>query len=268
MKEVYAFNVMLVVRSALFYLVLTVYTIFWASLSMIVGPFLPFRARYIFIIHWWTRFVMVWLRISCGITYVVEGKENIPQKPCILYSKHQSTWETFFLQTLFIPQTQVIKRELLSIPFFGWAFKLVSPIAIDRRDRRTAMNQVISQGKERLRDGIWVLIFPEGTRVNPGQRRPFTKGGARLAEASGYPLLPIAHNAGEHWPNNKFLKYPGQIRVVIGPQIHPAGKSADQMTEEGQRWIDETVERISRIKYQGEVSEAVQRNAVEGKLPS
>lgn len=260
--KVAPFPIAQALRSALFQVVLVVSVIIWASLVVIVSPFLPFRRRYVFAITWWSRFITWALKVCCNISYRVEGLENIPKQACIVYSNHQSAWETFFLQTLFYPQATVIKKELLSIPFFGWGFSRVSPIAIDRSDRKTAMQQVIEQGTQRLKDGIWVMIFPEGTRVDAGQRKPFTHGGARLAIASGVPLLPIAHNAGEHWPNNRFLKIPGEIRVVIGTPIWPQGKTETELTAEGERWINNTVDRISQTAYTGaELLEAPESRA-------
>ncbi len=238
----------LYVRSALFYLVLFAFTLLHTSLAMIYGPALPYRKRFHYVIGNYTRFVTHWLRICCGVDYQVIGKENIPDDACVIYSKHQSTWETFFLQTLFAPQVQVIKKELLSIPFFGWAFTMLAPIAIDRANRKEAMEQVISQGSERLNNNIWVLVFPEGTRVDPGQRKPFTKGAARLAVGTNKPILPIAHNSGEHWPNGRFLKYPGTIKVIIGEPIQSRGKSVDELNQLGERWINDTVNNISAIK--------------------
>ncbi|MCP5169473.1 MAG: 1-acyl-sn-glycerol-3-phosphate acyltransferase [Hahellaceae bacterium] len=234
----------LYVKSALFYLVLFTFTLVWTSMGMIIAPALPYRRRFNFIIGNYTRFVIHWLRLCCNVSYQVIGTENIPKEPCIIYSKHQSTWETFFLQTLFSPQAPVIKKELLSIPFFGWCFSLLAPIAIDRSKKREAMAQIISQGQERLEDNIWVLIFPEGTRVNPGERKPFSKGAARLSVTTGKPILPVAHNSGDHWPNQQFLKYPGQIKVVIGAAISPEGKTIETLNAEGEQWVNSTTQAI------------------------
>ncbi|WP_097459522.1 lysophospholipid acyltransferase family protein [Mangrovitalea sediminis] len=232
-------------RSGCFYLCFFLFTIVWSILAMIAGPTLPYNQRFRFIIGNYARAIMWLLRWCCDIHYHVSGLDNIPERPCVIYSKHQSTWETFFLQTLFAPQSQVIKKGLLAIPFFGWAFSLLAPIAIDREKRREAMEEVITQGKRRLDDGIWVLIFPEGTRVNPGERKPFSRGGATLAKESGYPLLPIAHNAGLFWPNNRFLKFPGTVRVVIGRPIAPDQLAVEALTATGERWINDTVEALS-----------------------
>ncbi len=231
---------MLALRSTVFYLGYASSIIIWATLSMVVGPFLPFRARYVFVIKWWTRFAINWLRLTCGIDYRIEGTENIPDEACVILSKHQSQWETFFLQTLFVPQCTLIKKELLSLPFFGWAFRLVRPIAIDRTNRKTALLTLIKQGRERLAEGIWVLVFPEGTRVFPGHRKNYLRGGAALACSVGVPVLPVTHNAGLFWPPHRFLKYPGTVQVIIGPLVPTTDRTPEQVLGEVHSWIDAT----------------------------
>ncbi|MCG8613175.1 MAG: 1-acyl-sn-glycerol-3-phosphate acyltransferase [Pseudomonadales bacterium] len=236
----------LYLRTALFYVVLVIFTFVFTSTAIIIAPALPYRTRFVIVIQGYTKFVINWLRICCNINYQIYGVENIPKDPCIIYSKHQSTWETFFLQTQFAPQTQVIKQELLKIPFFGWAFGLVEPIAIDRSNRKEAIRTVLREGTEKLNQGVWVLIFPEGTRVPTGRRKKFTRGGAKLAISSGKPLLPVAHNSGERWPNNSLLKYPGTVSLVYGQPIDPFGKTEDQLTQEAEHWINTTSEELNR----------------------
>ena len=245
------YNGWLIARSTLFYTLLVPFTILWCSAALVYGPFLNFEQRSRIIIALWCRTVMVLLRWCCGIRYEVQGADNI-RPGSILYSKHESTWETFFIQTLIQPQTQVIKQELLNVPFFGWAFTLVNPIAIDRSDRKKAMAQLMAQGTERLNAGISLMIFPEGTRVDPGQYKPFTKGGARLAIAAGKPLVPIAHNAGDYWPNGRLIKYPGTIRMVIGQPISPKGQDEDSLTRIAERWVLETTARLHEDSWRGE----------------
>ncbi len=249
--SMYDFSVYL--RSAVFYVVLFVFTIVFTSTCTIIGPALPYKVRFRVIIQGYTKFVTEWLRICCKVDYRLEGLEHIPDQPCVIVSKHQSTWETFFLQTLFAPQTQVIKKELLAIPFFGWAFSLVQPIAIDRSNRKEAMKQVLEQGAEKLNNNVWVLVFPEGTRMNPGKTRPFSKGAAALAKHASRPMLPVAHNAGEHWPNDGYLKYPGTIRVVFGPPIHTQNKSVDELTRDAENWINNTVDEISAHQHETDI---------------
>jgi 1-acyl-sn-glycerol-3-phosphate acyltransferase len=159
----------------------------------------------------------------------------------VILAKHQSAWETIAFQQIFPPQTWVLKRELLWIPLFGWALALLRPIAIDRGAGRVAIEQVIEQGRERLQSGIWVVVFPEGTRVAPGTRRRYGIGGAALAAASGYPVVPVAHNAGSFWPRRGFRKRPGMIRVVIGPVIDSHGKTAEEIRRQAEEWIENTM---------------------------
>jgi len=180
----------------------------------------------------------------CGLRFAVEGAENIPRQPCVLYWKHESVWETMAGAVLFPPQTWVVKRELMWVPFFGWGLALLRPIAINRKAGRTAVKQVMSQGRERLANGLFVVIYPEGTRVLPGQERRFGISGAALAKAAGRPILPVAHNAGDYWPRRSFLKRPGVIRLVIGAPIETGGLSHEEITARGRTWIADTIERI------------------------
>src|SRR3989344_228648 len=195
---------------------------------MLLTAILPFPLRYR-IISQWARWQVSLLKILCRLDHRVEGREHLPPGAAIVMSKHQSAWETIVFQQIFPPQTWVLKRELLWIPLFGWALALLRPIAIDRGAGRQAIEQVIEQGRERLQSGIWVVVFPEGTRVAPGTRRRYGIGGAALAAASGYPVVPVAHNAGSFWPRRGFLKRPGTIRVVIGPVIDSHGKTAEEI---------------------------------------
>ncbi|MCJ8169506.1 lysophospholipid acyltransferase family protein [Atopomonas sediminilitoris] len=225
-------------RTALFYLLLASSAFVWGSLSLLVGPFLPFPQRFAFIIGVWTRMAMFFARHVVGIEVRIHGREHIPATPCVIMAKHQSTWETFFLQTLFAPQVQVIKRELLSVPFFGWAFALINPIAIDRSASQQALQQLIEQGCANLKDGVWVLIFPEGTRIPNGRVGKFSRGGAALACAAEVPVLPIAHNAATCWPNQTWWKTPGVIDVVIGAPISPNGQDNRAIVELNTRCRD------------------------------
>lgn len=239
-----AYALLLSIRAVLFYLGYAGSLLIWTTLCLLIAPYMPFRMRYIFVIKAWTVFVSYWLRICCGVSWKIEGLENIPDDPCVILAKHQSQWETFFLQTLFVPQCTIIKKELLGIPVFGWGFRLCEPIAIDRSNKRDALNSLLRQGRERLKDRIWVLVFPEGTRVDPGDRKGFLKGGAALATNTGTPILPIAHNAGLYWPADRFLKYPGTVRVVIGPPIETLDRDLDAVLQETERWINEHTEEI------------------------
>lgn len=237
-------SVLLPVRIALFYLLLAFTAFAWCLVSLVFAPFMSFRTRYRFVVQTWCRSA-VWLaKTVIGLRYEVSGQENIPNRPCVILSKHQSTWETFFLSAYFEPLTQVLKRELLYVPFFGWAIMLLKPIAIDRDNPKTALRQVAKQGQERLEQGAWVLIFPEGTRVPVGQAAKFSRSGAALAVNAKLPVLPIAHNAGTFWPKSGWGKRPGTIRVVIGPAMYAESEGPRAVAELNQRaeeWVNRQV---------------------------
>lgn len=225
--------------------------------TLITAPFgflvtaavvLPMRARF-WIISVWRAGFMAICRYVLGLDYRVIGRENIPDSPSIIFSKHQSAWETVGLQAIFPDQVFVLKKSLLMIPFLGWAFAAVKMISIDRKAGKDALRQVIDQGCERLKAGYWVVIFPEGTRVAPGEKRRFKTGGAHLAVNSGALLVPVAHNAGEFWARNAFVKKPGVITVSIGPAIDPNGRTADEVTAIAERWIDDEMRRLSPQHY-------------------
>ncbi len=220
---------MLFLRSLLFALGMWLSTLIIAPLAVFTFPF-PFATRYAFISQW-ACFNLWWLRLTCRLDFDVRGRENIPSGNAIVFRKHQSAWETLALQKIFPPQVWLLKRELLWVPFFGWGLAMLEPIAIDRGAGRKAVEQLVRQGKERLADGRWVVIFPEGTRVPPGQTGRYGIGGAVLAAKSGYPVVPVAHNAGEFWPRRGFIKRPGTISVVVGPAIVSRGKTAEMIKE-------------------------------------
>jgi 1-acyl-sn-glycerol-3-phosphate acyltransferase len=223
-------------RSSLFLLLQVIITPVYACIALLTFPFPPL-VRYR-IISRWTKIMIFLARVICGIRYRVLGKENIPNKPCVVLSKHQSAWETLAFQSIFPPQVWVLKKELLHIPFFGWGLALMSPIAIDRKSAGKALKQVLDQGQERLRSGFCVVIFPEGTRMKPGTKGKYRAGGAQLAIHSDTLILPVAHNAGELWGRNAFLKYPGTITVSIGKPIRPTGLDAGQLTQKVESWIE------------------------------
>lgn len=247
----------LVGRSTLFFLGQVLITVVIAPL-VILAFALPFRARYR-IVYQWTLFNTWWLRVTCGLTHEVSGKENIPAVPAIVLCKHQSAWETINLQHYFWPQVWVLKRELLRLPIFGWALAMLRPIAIDRSAGRDAMSQVLEQGAARLQSGCWVVIFPEGTRVPAGTRRRYKIGGAMLAAKTGVPVVPVAHDAGLYWPRNSFMKYPGVVRLVIGPPIESRGKSAAEINRQAENWIEGTVDRLLASKKERFSSGPAQR---------
>lgn len=234
---------LLAVRSVLFSLVFTITIPVFALLTLLCFPF-PFRIRYAVATRW-ARLNLWWLATICKLRYRVTGTEHIPKETAIIFSKHQSTWETLALQKIFPPQVWVLKRELLWVPFFGWGLAILGSIAIDRKAGRKAIEQLVDQGRQRLESGRWVVVFPEGTRVAPGQKGRYRIGGAVLAEQTGHVIVPVAHNAGEFWPRRGFIKRPGEIQVVIGPPIQSQGRTAADILKQAEEWIEDTMSRIS-----------------------
>lgn len=193
----------------------------------------------------YTRVMLRWIEASIGLSYEVRGWENVPSEPVVVMAKHQSAWETLFLEARLPDQCWIVKRELLWLPFVGWGLMAVRCIAIDRSSGIAAREQVVQQGARRLKEGLWVTIFPEGTRVAPGKRGRYGIGGALLATRTGAPILPIAHNAGEFWPRYAFRKRPGRVKVVIGPLIRTEGRDAVSVNNEVQEWIEGQMRVIS-----------------------
>ena len=228
---------MTVVRSTLFALALCLVTPPYALFALLTFP-LPRMTRYR-LISGWSRLVIRLARWILGIEWRVEGRENLPARPAVILSKHQSAWETMAFQLIFPPQVLVLKRELLWIPFFGWGLALMSPIAINRSRGMRALRTIARRGRERLAQGFWVVVFPEGTRVAPGSQREYHPGGAWLASASGAPVVPVAHNAGLLWPRNAFLKRPGTVTVRIGPPIDATNRDPQTINELARTWIEE-----------------------------
>jgi 1-acyl-sn-glycerol-3-phosphate acyltransferase len=228
---------MTLLRSGVFAAALAFVTPLYAMLALATFP-LPRMARYR-IISGWSRLVILLARAILGIDWRVEGRENLPSRPSVILAKHQSAWETLAFQHIFPPQVHVLKRELLWIPFFGWGLALMSPIAIDRSRGVAALRAIARRGRERLEQGFWVVVFPEGTRVAPGERRDYHVGGAWLAAASGAPIVPVAHNAGLVWPRNAFIKRPGTVTVRIGPAIDTANRDPKTVNQLAESWIEE-----------------------------
>jgi 1-acyl-sn-glycerol-3-phosphate acyltransferase len=227
---------MLWIRSLLFYLGVLVITPIFSILAILLFPLNNVtRSR---IASGWAYCTLFWLKLTCNLGVSVKGAENIPQHPSIILSKHQSAWETIALQTIFPPQIWVMKRELLMIPFLGWAFMALAAIPIDRSSGREALKKLVAHGKDRLARGLWVVIFPEGTRTAPGQRGKYHIGGAWLASHTQSTVVPVAHNAGRYWRKNSFKKYPGTIQVVIGPPIETAGLKPDEVNKRVESWIE------------------------------
>jgi 1-acyl-sn-glycerol-3-phosphate acyltransferase len=233
----------LYVRSLLFSMIMIVSSAFHCVLCLLAAP-LPLKRRYRLTRLWMVA--MIWVgKVLCHINYRVEGGSHLRGiKNAVILSKHQSAWETIFLAAMFDQAAVIVKKELLWLPFFGWGLALLKPIAINRTKSRLAMQQIMQQGKQYLEEGRWVLVFPEGTRVAPGEAGKYRVGGAKLAAEAGYPVIPVAHNAGHCWSRRKFLKTPGLIRMVFGPPIYPEGKSPEEILGLAKDWIEDTMGKI------------------------
>lgn len=246
MKNFYLNPVVLFLRSSLYFIGTFATILFFSPLSvLLVILFVPYPWRFK-IIRYWGHFNIWWLKITCGVDYHVEGLENIhTDTAAIIYVKHESTWETYAMQKFFPPHAWIMKRELLWIPLFGWGLASLNPIAIDRKSGRRAIQQITDLGTRKLNEGQWVMVFPEGTRVKNGTMKRFGIGGALLAEKSGFPIVPVAHNAGAFWPRGEFIKTPGTIQIVIGKPIQSTGKTVSDINAEVEQWMLTTMERIN-----------------------
>lgn len=234
-------------RSSLFAIGMVILTVPYSLLALACRGFKPLT-RYRIITTWSSS--VIWLaKVICGVRYRVLGRENIPPTPSVVLSKHQSAWETMAFQVIFPPQAYVLKRELLRVPFFGWGLAMLPNIAIDRASGREALEQVTEIGKQRLQQGFWVIIYPEGTRVPVGEKKRFKQGGAVLACAGGAAVVPVAHNAGEFWPRNAFFKRPGEVVVSIGPVIDTTGLSAEEINARAEAWIEGEMRRLFPHHY-------------------
>ena len=232
---------MLLIRSILFFILLLLSTVIIGTPLATIGLLLPVSYRNL-MASVWGKVSLWFLDKTCHLNHHIEGWENLPEHSAIIMAKHQSAWETIAMRGLF-PREQawIFKRELLWIPFLGWALALIDSISINRNSGRSAIKQVITKGTERLQKGRLVMIFPEGTRVAPGERKKYGMGGALLAEKSGYPIIPVAHNAGVFWRRRGIIKYPGTIQMVIGQPIETKDKTASEIIAEVEEWIEATV---------------------------
>ncbi|POA98768.1 1-acyl-sn-glycerol-3-phosphate acyltransferase [Chromobacterium sinusclupearum] len=250
----------LLIRNLLYWLVLIVITPLFFCLLLLAAP-LPRRARHVFGVSW--ALTLLWmLEHVIGLKYRVLGSENIPTEPSVICSKHQSGWETLALQKIFPWQVYVAKRELAWIPLFGWGLVLMNPIMINRSDRSRANQRLLEQGLERKRHGFWITVFPEGTRTKPGRIGKYKLGAARMAKQFDMPMVPVAHNAGEFWPRNAFLKYPGEVTVVVGPAIRPSESvGPESMMAEAEAWIEARQREIGGVGPFADPDEKRQRLA-------
>ena len=237
---------MLYIRSLIFTVLMIV------SMPITIIPcfllwFFPYHIRWKFMSNW-ARLVNWMLKAICGLSYEVINPENIPDKPVIFFCKHQSAWETIAMQRILPPHVWVLKRELIWVPVFGWALLELESIAINRKAGKKAIDQIIEKGTKRLNKGRSIMIFPEGTRVAPGELRKFGMGGPVLAEKSGFPVTLVAHNAGEYWRRRDMIKHAGIIKVVIGPTIDTRGKTAVEIKKIAEQWMKETMNEITTLK--------------------
>lgn len=236
-------------RSLLLFLFFIVYTVPYAIACFIAFPFMHADRRY-WMAAGWCRSSIIVARHLNGIRYRVEGLENLPDGPAVLLSKHQSAWETMALPALMPrPLCFVFKRELLYVPFFGWALGLLKMVHIDRKEGKYAFASVVKQGRHRMNEGAWVIMFPEGTRTPVGKQGKYKTGGARFAVDTGAPVVPIAHNAGRVWPRNSFMKYPGVVTVSIGKPIDSTGLTPDELNTRVETWIETEMRRIDPDAY-------------------
>lgn len=248
---------MIFLRSTLYMVVMTVITTLFATLMVFTFPF-KVHTRYRIISRWACWIAMPMTRLLLGIDHKVIGRENLPAGPAVILSKHQSAWETISFQEIFPPVAYVLKKELLRIPGFGWGLAQMPIISIDRSAGKDALRQVLDQGKQRLQEGFWVVVYPEGTRAAIGTAKRYKVGGAALAVEAGAPVVPVAHNAGEFWRRNAWLKRPGVITVSIGPVIQTQGRSAEAVNTEVEAWIEGEMRRLFPHHYRSESAAAGQ----------
>ena len=232
----------MLVRSILFTLLMALSVLPW-SIVVVLGRLWSYPTAYRLVVAW-VRGVFWLMDRLCGLSFRVEGTENVPATNAVVLLKHSSAYETLVQFLLFPRQCWVVKRELLWAPFLGWAVAAVRPIAIDRGAGQRAVAQVLAKGKARLAQGDWVMVFPEGTRMPPGETRRYGVSGVLLAQQAGRLLVPVAHNAGDYWPRRGWRKRPGTVTFRIGPPVDPAGREPRQVNEQIQSWIEGQVKEL------------------------
>jgi len=215
----------------------------FSVLGQLTRPF-SVKTRYQFM-HYWAKFCIWWLRVTCGVKYKIHGLDKVnPSKPSLILARHESAWETLAFQKIFPRQAYVLKRELLSIPFFGWGMKLLNPIAIDRSAGRKALNQMLKEGVERLHGEDWVVVFPEGTRMPTNELGKINVGGSMLALKAKVPVYIVTHNAGKYWSKNSFIKKPGTIEVFIREPIESdelEQLSVAELNQKVEQWFQKSL---------------------------
>ena len=214
------------------------------GILLILGLLTTFKIRWK-IGYAWCAIISWMTKVFCGLTFEVQGMENFnPQRPAIILSNHQSAWETLALRYILPPHSVVIKRELLYLPIWGWSLLTLKSIVINRKNQRASLRDLLEQGSRYLNEGLWVLIFPEGTRAPAREVLKFNIGGAMLANKTGFPVIPVVHNAGDYWPRYSFFKYPGVIKLKIGPVIESKGRKAAEINADAEQWITQTLKNM------------------------
>ena len=231
---------MAILRSALFYVGYLSSGMLASILACLIGPFIGLDKR-LKLFSLWPRFTNWFLNLTCGIKVNVIGKENLPSRPCVIVSNHQGQWETFSMQYLFHPLCTLLKRELLFIPLWGWAMKMLHPIGINRDKPKQAILQTLEEGSERLKRGMFVLLFPEGTRVKAGRVGKYARSGFELAKRNNVKVLPLCHNSGDCWPAHKFIKKSGTINLHIGKPFYV--EDSKESAEDVRQWVEEKLKR-------------------------
>ena len=229
---------MTILRSTLFYLGYLGSGLLASILACLIGPFIGLDKR-LKLFSLWPKFTNWFLNVTCGVKVNVIGKENLPKDPCVIVSNHQGQWETFSMQYLFHPLCTLLKRELLFIPLWGWAMRMLNPIGINRDKPKEAILQTLEEGSKRLKDGMFVLLFPEGTRVKAGRVGKYARSGFELAKRNNVKILPLCHNSGDCWPAHKFIKKPGTINLHIGKPFYV--EDSKESAEEVRKWVEENL---------------------------
>ena len=240
----------LFLRSLLFTSIMVIITPVLVTLGFLASPLLSYRKKYYWLTRW--NVFIIWLaKVVCGIRYQIKGAENLPiGSAAILLCKHQSAWETIFLLAKMPePIVYVLKQELMRIPFFGWGLGQLKMIPIDRSQGVRAFRHVITEGKNRLSDNLWIAMFPEGTRTPVGEQGEYKGGGTRLALSADVPIVPVALNSGECWPPGSFIKKPGLVTVSIGKPIAPQGHTHEELMQRVENWIEAEMRVISPQAY-------------------
>ena len=228
-------QLVLTLRSGVFYLGYVLITVVLSTSFILLFPLLKSSGRHR-IAAAWCRSILRWLKLSCGISYTVEGAENLNRCTAVYLANHQSSFEAILFYQLIYPVSPILKRELLQIPFWGWALRLLKPVAIDRSKPREAARSLMAQGEAMLKEGNSIIIFPEGSRSEPGIVGRFSRGGTALAAAAKVPIVPIVHNSGYAWPSHRFIKLPGIGSIKVGDPIHVTDRSVKNLTHDVEQW--------------------------------